>query len=304
MTSLVIKWLADNVYGAPSRFAGGLLPNLLGYHALRVLFLNLVFNSRRRKVLKDEEGGIIVQQILNDGIAVIPDFFTEDIFLKIKQECEQLKIGVVNERAPHIKRGDFVNENSKNPNPVLYEHFANNNFINQIVSAVTGKKILFLPKVQVEISSFHENDIGKPTTDVKSDNLHFDVSYPTIKCFFYLNDIDERNAAFRYVRGSHKMTLQRLWMEYKMSVAFFGLWNKNRRDSETPEVSHKFVEQQGMKVVPITGNANTLVIVNTMGFHSRGPYLTATPRCLVLMTYRALESLSFLKKEFFSRSHR
>jgi hypothetical protein len=49
---------------------------------------------------------------------------------------------------------------------------------------------------------------------------HADVNYPTVKVFWYLNDVDESNAAYIYAKGSHKMSLKRLLFEYKLSVRY------------------------------------------------------------------------------------
>ena len=80
----------------------------------------------------------------------------------------------------------------------------------------------------VERTSFREEELGKQTTDARPDELHFDVSYPTIIVFLYLDDVHEKiNGPLEFVKGSHKMTWARLWMEYKMSVAFLGNGEKN-----------------------------------------------------------------------------
>lgn len=294
----VVSSVIKKFYGAPSVFAGGLVLNILGYHVIRVLFFNLIYTLRMKKTPEDKISRDIIKQVRENGIAVIPSFFSADIFQNIKDECDKIEIKVTNESAPHIKRETLAKDNYKNPNPILNKYLARNPFINQIVSGVLGKEILITPKVQLEYSFYREEDLGKPTTDVRPDNLHFDVSYPTVKCFLYLSDIDERNAAFRYIKGSHKMTLQRLRMEYKMSIAWFRGYHNN----ESSEVSQEFVEKQGMNLSTISGVANTLVIVNTMGFHSRGQYLTTTPRYILLVSYRELESLKYLKRKLFGRS--
>ncbi len=290
--------LFDRFYEAPRRFAGGPVLNLFGYHILRILFFNLAFYFRKKRITEDEPSRAILSQILNDGVAVVPDFFPEDIFLKIKEECDNLNIEVVNERAPHIQRTSFVRDDRHNWAPVLEKYLSNNQVINDIASSLLRRDILITPKVAVEKSFFHKEDLGKETTDVRSDNLHFDVSYPTLICFLYLNDIDEKNAAFTYVKGSHRLTLARLWMEYKMSLSFYWKWNKKQRERETPEVSLEFVKKQGMEPTQLSGKRNTLVMANTMGFHSRGKYLSTTPREIAYTAYRELESLKYWKRKF------
>ncbi|MEK7536876.1 MAG: phytanoyl-CoA dioxygenase family protein [Patescibacteria group bacterium] len=290
-----IKSLVKKLYTYPPRFAGGFISNLLGYHILRVLVFNTFYGLRGKKFLQDKQGKAIYEKIMADGIAVIPNFFPEEVFLQIKNECDKAKKEIMNERSPYMARAALVRDDKKDSNFILDKHLASNSFINEIVSAVLGKDILVKPKVSFEETFYHKEDIGKRAVDTQ-DQVHFDVSYPTVKCLYYLNDIDDSNAAFEYARGSQKLTLKRLWMEYKMSIAF-GRWSRNRQGEEPMEVEREALERQGMKVIPFTGKANTLVIANTMGFHRRGTHKTTKPRHLIFVDYRELETFKFLKRK-------
>jgi hypothetical protein len=196
----------------------------------------------------------------------------------------------------------FVEERRKDPNPVLERHFVRDPFMRQVVSAALRKDIRIMPTVQVERSWYDAEDLGKESTD-KADNLHFDVSYPTIKCFLYLNDVDRTNAVFSYARKSHVMTLKRLVMEYRMSVKFWE-WDAETRARVTPEVGQAFLDDAGLSVEPIEGKANTLIIVNTMGLHRRGTYATSKPRELVLVNYRPLDTLKYFIQGLLPKSRR
>ncbi len=298
MKSKIINSLIHKIVSPPGRFAGGFILNLFGYHVFRILLFNLPFILKNKITLDDSMDKEVLEQIEKDGIAVINDFFPQDVFLEIKKEYDQLNIEVVNERRPYMKRS-AINRGEKHlPAPRIEKYITNNPFINRIVPAASRKKISIVPKVQVERGLFYQEDLGKPTTDQESNNLHFDVSYPTFKCFLYMTDTDKNNAAFTYVKGSQKMTLARLWMEYKMSVLF---WFREAKLNITPEVSHAFIEKQGMKITPMIGKSNTLVIANTMGFHRRGDYLTTTPRQLIIMNYRDLDSLKLLRQKLFEK---
>jgi len=291
----IIKSAVKKLYDYPPRFAGGFIANLLGYHILRILVFNIFYALRVRKVPQDEQAKKIYKQVMENGIAVFPNFFPGDIFLKIKEECDKSEKVILNERAPRMRRATLVRDGRKDSNLVLKRYLASNIFINQIVSAVLRKDILVCPKVSFEETFYDEEDIGKRSIDTQ-DQVHFDVSYPTVKCLYYLNDVDESNAAFEYARGSQKLTLKRLWMEYKMSIAF-GRWSKNRQGEEPMEVSREALERQGRRVVPIIGRANTMIIANTMGFHRRGAHKTIKPRHLIFVDYRELETFKFLKRK-------
>lgn len=276
-----------------------MLLNALGYHFLRIARFKLSYALRKRITPKDARAKQAADEVLKEGIVVIPGFFPDEVFRKIKEEADGLRLGVINERAPRILRSVVVADDRPASSRLLEEHFAKNSFMNDVASAVLRKRIIVTPSVRVEKSWFSQEDLGKESTD-KADNLHFDVSYPTTKCFLYLNDVDETNAAFSYARGSHKLTLARLWMEYGMSVRFW-LWDKATRAVVTPEVDRDFLMRNGLELKSIVGKANTLIIVNTMGFHRRGDYLKTEPRELIQVSYRPLDSSRYLMREFFGK---
>lgn len=283
-------------FDPPRRFSGGLALNLFGYHLLRILSLNVTVALRRKRSFDDPIRKRVLETIMRDGVVVIPDCFPEDVFRMIKEECATKDLAVFNERAPRILRSAFIAEGKASTAPVLEKHLAQNRFNSDIVSAVLRQDVSSVPTVQVERSWAAAEDIGKPTTD-KQDNLHFDVCYPTMKCFLYLNDVDASNAAFSYVFGSQRMTWARAWMEHVMGLKFW-FWNKADQMRITPEVPAEFIEARGMKVVPLEGKANTLIIANTMGFHRRGQFSTTTPREMIIVNYRGMASLSGFKKKY------
>lgn len=283
-------------FDPPRRFAGGFILNLLGYHFLRILFLNGSVALRKRRKVADAEREKILRAVLRDGAVVIPDYFPADVFRAIKEECAAKELDVFNERAPRMLRSAFVAEGKKPDAPLLEKHMARDPFCADIVSAVLRQDVSAVPTVQVERSWTDAEDLGKPTTD-KADNLHFDVCYPTLKCFLYLNDVDEKNAAFSYVFGSHRMTWARAWMEHVMGLKFW-FWDEESQLHVTPEVPASFIEARGMKVVPLAGKANTLIIANTMGFHQRGQFSVTAPREMVIVNYRGMAAVGGLKKAY------
>ena len=297
----VIKRLKDAIYAPAPRFTGGFLANLLGWHVLRLIAFNLLSNIPRIRSTSNPSLARVVRELDIDGIAIVPDFFPQDVFQGIKEACAALELPVCNERAPHIRRATAVSKNIGHPNRLLKEALAENQFINGVISAVTGKSIRIVPKVKVEVTSCEAKDIGKETTDARSDLLHFDVCYPTYKAFLYLTDTNEQNGAFRYVRCSHRLTLSRIWLEYKMSVAF-SRWDPGRKTSETPEVDSSYLRCNKLTEGSINGKANTLFIANTMGLHRRGDFLSTKPRSVLWISFRELDSIRFVKEALRARS--
>jgi hypothetical protein len=111
-------------------------------------------------------------------------------------------------------------------------------------------------------------DSGVPDPDPQT-NLHADTFHPTLKAWFFLNDVDEADGPFSYVPGSHRLTPARLDWEHGRSL--------------TARTSDDFLSARGsLRVSPeeLPGlglapaqrfpvPANTLVVADTCGFHAR-----------------------------------
>jgi Phytanoyl-CoA dioxygenase (PhyH) len=105
--------------------------------------------------------------------------------------------------------------------------------------------------------------------------LHADAFHSSVKAWFFLTDLAEQDGPFVYVPGSHRPTQRRLAWEREMSVSAAGSTDfQTARGSLriTPEAVRRlgFAEPK-IFAVP----QNTLVVADTIGFHSRG--LSARP---------------------------
>ncbi|MBK5264685.1 MAG: phytanoyl-CoA dioxygenase family protein [Alphaproteobacteria bacterium] len=108
--------------------------------------------------------------------------------------------------------------------------------------------------------------------------LHSDTFHPTMKAWFFLNDVADDEGPLTYVPGSHRLTLQRLAWERAMSLrAPEGLDRLSARGSfriENNELASLGLGPAHRFAVP----ANTLVIVDTNGFHARAQSIQASKR--------------------------
>ncbi|MBS1517231.1 MAG: phytanoyl-CoA dioxygenase family protein [Bacteroidetes bacterium] len=273
----------------PSLYSGGLLLNILGFHVIRTIFLSAWrlkpknLNGRYKEILE------ILKQ---DGIVVIPDFFPRDQFDEIKKEYENL---YADWKPSDFTYEKFNNRQKKFPEyfetiaerfvtpdtPAFVKYFMNNEMIREVTSSIVHRRIRTRPY-------HHFWFLQSRNPDKKVDRLHIasfphaDVPYPTIKVFLYLNDVDESNAAYTYAKGSHKLTLKRIMLEYKLSVRY----SRNGDDKVTEEELNLL----GYRSEHICGKANTLFISNNMGYHNRGIFSTTMPRITAQLDYRNLES--------------
>lgn len=99
--------------------------------------------------------------------------------------------------------------------------------------------------------------------------LHADTFHPSLKAWLFLTDVTDDQAPLTYVPGSHRATPERIAWEQAQSVAIAERDRLSQRGSlrvrldELPALGlpppHRFA-------VP----ANTLVAIDTFGFHARG----------------------------------
>ncbi len=90
--------------------------------------------------------------------------------------------------------------------------------------------------------------------------LHVDTFFSTHKMWLYLDDVSAENAAFVYVPGSHLIDSVRLRHDYLESI---------RSNRKSRPVSDEEVKSRGLERRVFTCSRNSLVLVNTCGYHCR-----------------------------------
>jgi len=99
--------------------------------------------------------------------------------------------------------------------------------------------------------------------------LHADTFHPSLKAWLFLTDASDDQGPLTYVPGSHRLTEQRLAWEHARSVAIATSDRLSQRGSlrvRPDELAALGLPQPTRFAVP----ANTLVAVDTFGFHARG----------------------------------
>lgn len=109
---------------------------------------------------------------------------------------------------------------------------------------------------------------GTPDPQV---NAHADTFHSSMKAWLFLQDVAPGEGAFSYVRGSHRLTPERLAWEHDMALSLpEGGDRLTRRGSF--RASPADLERMGLGAPQeIAVKANTLVVADTYGFHARGP---------------------------------
>jgi hypothetical protein len=99
--------------------------------------------------------------------------------------------------------------------------------------------------------------------------LHADTFHPSLKAWLFLTDVTDDQAPLTFVAGSHRLTPERL------------AWEQAR--SETIADSDRLSQRGSLRIAPgelpalglppptrFAVPANTLVVIDTCGFHARG----------------------------------
>jgi ectoine hydroxylase-related dioxygenase (phytanoyl-CoA dioxygenase family) len=122
--------------------------------------------------------------------------------------------------------------------------------------------------------------------------LHRDTFHHTYKTWFYLDDVEAAHGPTEVVAGSHRSSLRRLRWEYRQSLP---------APDGTKPAGGAFrigVDELAALGLPqprqLTCRANSLVIVNTKGFHRRGVAPRDTVRRSIYANFRPQAFLPLL----------
>lgn len=107
--------------------------------------------------------------------------------------------------------------------------------------------------------------------------LHADTFHPSLKAWLFLTDVTHDQSPLTYVRGSHLLTQERLNWEHARSLAIGTADYLSQRGSfrvSAEELAAMGLPSPTRFAVP----ANTLVVIDTCGFHARGTSTSPTVR--------------------------
>lgn len=277
---------------------GSVTENRLGLQVFRVVGKHLVRRFRQSYLTEDLKQ--YVEVLERDGVLVLENFLAPEIFETVRAEFESAN---KNSALAPYKNADNAKlyrtqlSLAKLPDsfPSITTNFRENDLLNQITAAVLRRPITKKPDVLFDTYQ-NLNDAGADN-DIEN-ILHADLHFPTVKMFFYLNEVNETNGAFVYVKGSHKLTAARFIHEYELSVreakfkrgltipeSLLGRRSTQIRNIISPENERRM----NISETQICVKPNTLVIANNMGFHRRGEFTAGEPRKALLVNYRNAE---------------
>lgn len=272
---LVPFWLAQIFTGAKSFADNPLIGsprlNALGLHAGRVR-LAQAMTAWRRKRLTAAVDPADRATFDRDGVVEIRDFLAPATFRALREQ-----IFTYRGPAREMVQGDTITRRlaldpaARRAIPA-FEHFRHDPRWQALARYVAGFDIEPLLYVQSILPQRYD---APPDPQLA---FHADTFYPAMKAWLFLEDVPVETGPFAYVKGSHRLTPQRLAWEKRRSLsARDGDCRLSARGSLRIDVE----ELAALALPPptvFTVPANTLVIADTFGFHARSPASVAATR--------------------------
>jgi hypothetical protein len=261
---------------APRYHVGAPWMNRWGLQALRVKQKQASFNRWRPDI--DGLNPDWLQQLDENGVVAIPNFFPPEQFQRLLDECNRY------ETSPHIK--ELKNKGGTNvdwrqgqiPTDLAdYEGvrtlYRDNRTLIKLAEYISHRRVGFHPEVTYEHLYLPEGKVDNIDGALVT---HADRHYSTAKTIFYLDDVVQDGGGLAYYPKSHKITPER--MQHERDISVREALRRAGRVAELPQgsvqgdmslINPKFLKQY--TYTQMVGKANTMLVVNTCGFHARSP---------------------------------
>jgi hypothetical protein len=235
------------------------LLNRLGAQVLRTVVARAIYKSMPALSAGSEEPLRVLQR---DGVLVWPNFLTSDNFQEV--ESEWLRLKRIRGSLPSLKFGPnhngriFVKDIDYELVPTIYA-LLNDGRLRALLEAAERRSLGELLQIaQLECLTQGASEL---VTDPQT-QLHSDIFFSCHKAWFYITDVTLKDSPFAFVKGSHRLSLQKLNYIYKDSCG------RSKEDDPSRRISLDEVARTESQSI-ITCPRNTLVVANTCGYHRR-----------------------------------
>ena len=236
--------------------------NDLGLHASRLKLAHRLAWARRRR-LASAVPKVWKEQFDRDGYVEVRDYLPAEVFARLQHALLNGEF-----ESWHQQQGDAVTRRVP-IGPELLEDVPDlkgvlrDPALRSLAAYVASTRSEPLYYVQTIVSG-HAN--GGPDPQLE---LHADTFHPSLKAWLFLTDVTDDEGPLTYVPGSHRLTPQRLAWEWERSISIRDSDGLSQRGSfriAPDELPALGLPQPKRFAVP----ANTLVLIDTCGFHARG----------------------------------
>ncbi|TNE40106.1 MAG: phytanoyl-CoA dioxygenase [Sphingomonadales bacterium] len=261
-------WVAQLLSGAKSfrdnPLIGSKRLNRQGLHRMRVRLTHRLATTRRAR-LAARLGTEDLDQFARQGYILVPDFLPADQFAALREAILK-RVSPARE----MVQGDTITRRIAIDADMLRDIPALRTLLRAprwagLMRYVSGFDIEPLYYIQT-ILTHRSGKKADPQT-----HLHADTFHPTMKAWFFLSDVEPEDGPLTYVPGSHRLTPERLQWEHEKA-----LMAPERVDRLSARGSMRITRDELPRLglpepVAFAVPANTLVVVDTCGFHARGP---------------------------------
>lgn len=271
-----MPWYLIQLFSAAKSFKanpiiGSSLLNSMGLHVLRVVLSHGIMKFRMF-LLSFSIPRSLQKEYYEKGYILLENALPEKEFDSVVKESHSVRSNI-----RECIQGDTLTQRIHLSQSNASKTEAINRFLTQknivkLFKFAAGKNHRPVSHIQV-IKSKYTKGLNDPQK-----NLHSDTFHPTMKYWFFLQDVGLDMAPFTYVEGSNKLTWKRLKWEYQKSI------NIHKETTSYSKNGSFRVEEDELKALGLSEpkkicvSKNTLVIVNTFGFHKRGEATTKSLR--------------------------
>ncbi len=237
--------------------------NRQGLHLMRRKWA-MRMAERRRAACAEGLSAADREAFLRDGYLVKPDFLPPETFAAMKAEIY----------ASRVEAREFVDGYSltrlipldagtlgRLPATAAALQHPEYRALHDYVGSFRLQPFQF---VQTIFSNFRAAE-----PDVQSD-FHIDTFHPTVKSWLFLDDVEEGEAGFTYVPGSHIPNRRHLAWERHASIHAATSPDRSTREGSLRIEEHELPRLGYRPPKKFVARANTLIVADTSGFHRRG----------------------------------
>jgi hypothetical protein len=244
--------------------------NAAGVHPFRILTARLVYGLRRSGAHP------MLADLRRDGIAVHENFLPQEDFELLCREAEAYIAAKPVTWEYQDGTSSIAHYALLDADPDSYPQLSRWPSYEPAVSLMAAAERRTLrPRDGLRVLEHIE--FGDNSLPDSQNDLHVDTFFNTHKVWLYLDDITPESAPLVYVPGSHRPDVVRLRRELQESKAT----NRGSR-----RVADDEVEARGLERHVYTCPKNTLVAVNTHGYHCRSVGTDGASRRALHMSFR------------------
>lgn len=242
---------------------GSPLLNRTGLHVWRLTAAHALARWRRAR-LAHLVPDALRQQFERDGFIVVRDVLPSSEFAGLQRSILEAELECrAQQQGDTITRRSAFGPQLARRFPALAELLGRPSWrgLMAYVAATRSRPLYYLQTISGGVAE------GPPDPQIE---LHSDTFHPSLKAWFFLTDVEEDGRPLTYVAGSHRLSPERIAWERQKSIDVMKNGDSLSQRGSLRIQPHE-LDQLGLpRPTRFCVPANTLVIVDTCGFHARG----------------------------------